>query len=329
MRILLCLLISMFVATSTNAQQTGLFKEYDALVTPRADVPIGALWIPGIGPSGNGAEGNIAITKGVSSNTISSNVRKQIGLGLGKLFGLGGGRNTVKSVELADVEIHRVSDIGELKINAGQQFLLEAIKAGRITIVIDEASNATLNANAATQGIPITANLDLGNVRKVTLDGSNLFLAYQVASLGSPKVTISKYNYKGPTVTLANTHRFLFYSEDTTSDQRVTQVRYQNIRAPRADGSFPTSVIKVNESKQGSEFRGIWDFTLPRQLVGSTLTATGITINHRRGQVCFSPQEITNSDGSQMCINGGPEGKIEIRTTTFKMVRVKKPSGTY
>lgn len=329
MRILAVLLLSALTITPVHAQSTGLFKDYDALATPRANLPIGAQWIPTVGPGGAGDPTNVSITQGVSSNTLSTNVKKQIAFVLGNLLGIGGGSTTVTSVELSDIEIHRVADLSLLKISAGQQVLFEGVKAGKITMTVDKESALKLNANAAARGVPITASADMGNMRKVTLDGSNLFLAYQVISLGVPKVTIKSHRYKESLVTIDKFHRFTFYMSGDGDNSRVTQVRYQNIASPLPDGSFPTEVISVKEQPSGDGFYGIWDFSLPRYAAGNSLTATGVTINHKRGRVCFDPAKVTFPDGSGRCISGPTEGKIEIRSSTFKIARVKNPSATY
>lgn len=329
MRLIFALFVTIGLNSSAYAQSTGLFTEYNALTTPRADVPIGALWLPSVGPAGPGQSDNVTVTRGVSSNNLSSNLKKKIGLGLSNLLGLNAGSTTITSVELQDVEIHRVGDMSRLNVAAGQQVLYEGLKAGRITVTIDRTSAANLNAAAAARGLPITASVDVGNNRKITFNGSNLFLAYQVVSFGSPQVSIKRHKYKDSLVTINNFHRFTFHMNGEGDNARVSQVRYQNLASPLPDGSFPTQIIPVKELQRGNGYYGIWDFTLPRYISGNRLTATGVTIDHERNRICFNPDNVANTDGSRLCISGPTEGTIEIRSSTFKIGRVNNPSATY
>lgn len=307
------------LAVPASAQSTGLFKEYTALVTPRDDLPIGAVWLPSIGPDGNWDETNITKTSGANSISLNSSLKRQIGLGLGNLLGLNGGANVIRSVKVDGIEIHRVADISKLKINAGQQVLYEGIKARRIELTVDAGATADLTVKAQSLGVPIVAAASGGNTSKVTLDGSNLFLAYQVISLGVPKVKTKERRHEGDETVFDKTHRFTFCRCHENGD---VDVRYQNLKAPTANGTFETKTMTISPGP------GWTEISLPPYLSGNTLAATSATIRYNPRQDCGA---IYKESGEPVCFIFFDEeaNNITMRTATFSIKRVKEPSATF
>ena len=304
-----------------QAQSTGLFRDYTALTTPRTDIPIGARWIPGTGPDGTADSSNVTVSKGANSLTLNSNLQRDIGFGLSSYLGLSANRSAVRSVNLEGIEIHRVADIGKVQVNAGGQVLYEGIRAKTVELTVDSSVGAELTAGATVRGIPVSANVVQGNTRKITLDGSNLFLAYQVISFDSAQRRETEKRHRGGEVTLNNTYRVTFCRCHENGD---VDVRFQILMAPRPDGTFATRMITHRPSPGG------WsEISLPRYFNGNRLTAASATVHYNPLRDCSNG--ITDGAGNPVCFVSFPDSanKITLRTTTFRIRRVERPSGTF
>lgn len=318
--ILLALTMGSILASSpVSAQSTGLFKEYTPLVTPRSDLPIGALWIPSVGPSDGGDPANVSVQQGVSTISLDSTTRQKIGFGLGNFLNLSGGGDVIKSVDIDGIEIHRVADVGKLSITAGQQVLFEGIKARRIALTVGSDKAAEVTANAAAKGIPVVASASAGSAQKITLDGTNLFLAYQVVGFNNPKVKTVRKKHKGSEVTIGDGYRFTFCFCHDNGD---ADVRVQNLKMPDINGKFPMT-------KELYPANASWlELSLPRQLSKNRLTAASATVRIRQHKSCFAEETTT---GEKLCLVSfpGEANDVTLRTTTFQIERNKKPSATY
>lgn len=310
---------ALFVAVSAaaSAQTTPIFQEHSALAVPRANIPIGAEWIPGVGPNGAGNAGNVDIAQGMSASSINTVTRRKIALGIGTLLGLNANSSNEQTVKLEGIEIHRVKDIGQLSLAAGQQVLFEGIKAKTISITVDKSQGAALKAAAQAKGIPISADVDAGNTRKISLDGSDLFLAYQVISFSDPRVRTSLKYHGGKEITIDETYRFRFC--ECLPDGGV-EVYMTNLLAPTTSGTYSTTKWSIPGNIAWSEFG------LPPHRRGETITATMATIRYRNDRIY-----MTAPSGEERFLSNYPRERnsIELRSTSFKIKPVKNPSATY
>src|SRR4051795_8259319 len=65
------------------------YQGFIGINPPRADVPVGALWINGYGPSGEGAgSDNLGTVKSLSALSIDKNLQLQLSVGLLDLLGI-------------------------------------------------------------------------------------------------------------------------------------------------------------------------------------------------------------------------------------------------
>lgn len=231
-----------------QAQTGSLFDKYTVMVTPKADVPVGARWIPGVGPSGSGTEANVSVSAGAASSTVNSTTKKQMSLSVAQFLGFSGNSSQAINVTLESLEVHRVTDLTKLKIKPGEQVLYEAIKAKKIVFKADDATAVGVKASATARGIPISADVSTGNDSAITLDGSNLFLAYQVIQLKPAKISTIRKDHKGEEVTISDTYRFQFCRCLPNDGVRISVT---NLRAPNPDGTFDRSTYQMKDQRGG------------------------------------------------------------------------------
>jgi hypothetical protein len=303
------------------AQTGSLFDKYNIMVTPKADVPVGARWIPGVGPSGVGANDNVSISAGSAASTINSTTKKQMSLSVAQFFGFSGNSSQSIKVNLESLEIHRVIDLTKLEIKPGEQVLYEAIKAKKIIIKADDANAAQVKANATARGIPINADASVSGDSAITLDGSNLFLAYQVVQLKLGKLSTVRKSHEGEELTISGTYRFQFCQCLPNDGVRVIVT---NLLAPNADGTFNKSVYVMKDQ------RGGWlDIPLAGRLVGNKLISAIATVKYgsffpMKGVTVAATGEPLRFEDFNSKFNN-----VTIRSITSEIEPVSKPQGIY
>lgn len=205
------------MATPSNAKKAAApvnpLSKYQAMAVPRSEVPIGAEWLVGIGPNGEGTPaGNISISKGLSAVALSEDTKKKISFALGSFLGLNSDKAQKLEAKYADLEIHRVRSFGALEtVVAGQDLLYEAVKVRNIEITVEEGSVAGIQAAANVKGVPLSAGASKDGKRTLTIDGSNLFVAYQAVRISpaTTKTTKAFISKDGSEATVDN-YRFKF-----------------------------------------------------------------------------------------------------------------------
>lgn len=114
------------------------FDGFVAINPPRADVPVGALWINGYGPTGDGAaKENLETVRSISSLSIDKNLQLSLNLGILDLLGIDPEARDHYVARFSDISILRVKDLSKLTGVKGEPRIIEALKAGTVTVSSD------------------------------------------------------------------------------------------------------------------------------------------------------------------------------------------------
>lgn len=158
-----------------------VFEGYKLLSNPRANIPIGAVWFQDQGPNGNRAAAeNIEIVDGATVVNFTQDQRRTLIANVARFIGLTGVQAKNVTVNLSDLKVVRVKDIFQMDVSTDGNILYEGISAGTMTFTHGRDLNLDLASEFTAKGIPVDAAVTTGNNRSVTVNGSNLFLAYRV-----------------------------------------------------------------------------------------------------------------------------------------------------
>lgn len=159
---------------------SNVYQGFLALGGPRAEVPVGALWIDGFGPYGDsGAPDNLETVRGLTGVTIDRQLELQLTAGLLDLLGIEPGLRKQFQARFTDLSIVRVKDVARLAGPAGEPRIVEALKAGSVLVTTN--SDVGLNIDRRRIGGPFAATLDSGNRRVFTIEARDMFIAMRVA----------------------------------------------------------------------------------------------------------------------------------------------------
>lgn len=159
------------------------FGRYTALHELRSSVPVGALWIPGHGPYGEGASPENLVTEpGLSEITIDNNLQASFTAGFLNLLDLDPSYRSKVTARFGNLSIVRVKDMAKLDGPSGAPRIYAALKAATITITVVQDLGLDIEAKLAGSDLNVVAKGTAGRARTFTIDGKDMFLAIQVAA---------------------------------------------------------------------------------------------------------------------------------------------------
>lgn len=159
------------------------FEGFTAINPPRAEVPVGALWVDGYGATGAKASDNNVETV---RSLVGVNMEKELQLNLSaailQLVGIDPRYRDRYTARFTDLSIVRVKDAEKLEGPVGELRILEALKAGSVIVSTD----GELGLNAETvlwnPGNSV-GNLASGRRRTNSIEGRDMIVAIKVGRL--------------------------------------------------------------------------------------------------------------------------------------------------
>jgi hypothetical protein len=132
-----------------------IFEDYTALSEPRADVPVGALWVQDYGPFGEGAAAdNLVTVRSVSALTLNREQNVRLTLGVLSFLNIDPGLRSQMTARFSDITIVRVKEMAKLSGPPGEPRIYEALRAGIVTVTL----NNDLGTDIGTfGGVPVPA----------------------------------------------------------------------------------------------------------------------------------------------------------------------------
>lgn len=302
---------------AAQAPSAELFKGFVSMKVPQSTLPIGARWIPGVGPTGPAAEqGNVTRAESVSSAILNASTKKSMTFSLASFLGLSGNAQSSMDAQFNDLSIDRVTNFTQIKgVNSGDQLLYSGLRAGTISITIDKGSAVDLKAAAEAKGLTISLGGTSGNSAHAELKGSNLYFAYQVLSLGDPKVRQITAQHGGNEATVEGTYRFRFCQ---CAPGTPLTIEIQNLKSVGFDGQYVTHRIKHDPETQYLN-----EYSLDPYFSGAMITAGRVKFKYRALQQCTLMGMVTK-DGKPIKICGDikfpkKENSLTVTLTTFKL----------
>ncbi len=164
------------------------FEGFVAINPPRPEVPIGALWINGYGPTGEGAApNNLETVRSVSALMIDKGFQLALSVGLLDLLGIDPKARDRYTARFTDLSIVRVKDVGRLSGPKGEPRIIEALKAASVTVSSD--SELGLNGQSLGWQSPVRGSTTNGRTKSYSIEARDMFIAVRVAT---PEITRSK-----------------------------------------------------------------------------------------------------------------------------------------
>jgi hypothetical protein len=158
------------------------FEGFVAINAPRPDVPVGALWIDGYGPTGEAASAdNLETVRSLQGMSIDKGFQFTLSLGLLQLFGVDPRYRDRFTARLTDLSIVRVKDPARLSGPKGEPRIVEAIKAASIIV----SSDLEFGLNGQTLGWRprgVEGTGTSGRTKASAIEARDMFIAIRVAT---------------------------------------------------------------------------------------------------------------------------------------------------
>jgi hypothetical protein len=185
-----------FLKAETVRSQ-NILKGYKILNIARRDVPLGAQWIDGVGPDGDGTTSdNIRFTESVDYLNVDNAIKASITLSIIKYLGIRGDYASKIKIQCKNLKIYTVHDISKTSIRTGQYMLYEYITGDSISVVYDKSIKASVELELKQKFSDYKMNASTDQSQKGTFSGRNLALGYRVFEFGKTKVVEKKVKIK-------------------------------------------------------------------------------------------------------------------------------------
>jgi hypothetical protein len=157
------------------------FQGFVGINPPRADVPVGALWIDEYGPTGEQASAdNLETVRSLSSVSIDKNLQLAITFGLLNVLGIDPKARDHYTARFSDLSIVRVKDMARLSGPKGEPRIVEALKAGNVTVSSD--TDIGLSGDKAGFQSRIIGSANNDRTRTYAIEARDMFIAIHVAT---------------------------------------------------------------------------------------------------------------------------------------------------
>jgi hypothetical protein len=313
----------------------GNVPGFKTLSVPRRDIPIGAQWLPGIGPAGNGTAAEaLTVRRGLSTSALTSTQRRQIATSLATYFGLTASVSKEVEILYNELSVITAPDITQSQIKSGQSVLYEGIKASKFQLKYKSSLDNAVRAALTAKGIPVESNAGAAGGESVAAVGEDLFVAYRVVKFESQGVKrqSKRVSYEGQTYrTKLGRYEIDIDFDDVPACycQRQTPERWSSC-AKTAVSEIQVRSFEMSSGPSG----GIYETTLqylphehqdrPFKLATSE-DGGNITTDYLRVMVRYSPVGGMKEAGLCMVEIDEPYSRFELITSKFKLRHVASP----
>lgn len=158
------------------------FDGFVAVNAPRPEVPVGALWIDGFGPTGEGASAdNLETVRSLNGMTIDKGLQLALTAGIFGLLGIEPRLRDRYTARFTELTIVRVKDVSRLAGPKGEPRIIEALKAASIVVSTDTEVGLNGRGNAgALRAVDVSTTN--ARTRNYAIEGRDLFVAIRVAT---------------------------------------------------------------------------------------------------------------------------------------------------
>ena len=314
-------------ASLADPREMPLFGGYTVLEIPTNEVPLGATWLQGYGPTGEGTgPDNIATESGLTAVTSSREQQRNVGLRAAPFVTINPSSRTRAAVNFSDVTIHRVKDLAALGFKPGESRIYEALRAGRLNVQVEQGSRSEVSGGARQFPVDLSGELSTQKQSNVGVEGNNLFVAYKVITAEPRSTKASRGRFRqgdnGWAASVAGYEARIPFSSSCHCDgaeAACDATRSLLITRPAAG---PAEAVEFSASLS-AERRQLFDLPAGKERPA----AGGPLLDLTQVEVEFRPNEGTGSsdDVSSKCLATGTPTRMAVTRTTVQLKLLPEP----
>lgn len=167
---------------------------FEILDLPRSDIPIGSMWIPGIGPTSAGlGEKELSVSQSFDEVKLQSNAKLEgaVRLAVERLLDVefSAEGQGFENIWLDELEVVRPKDLFALDISGGSVYLFEGVRVKKFSLssVSDVNSVLQLSTERLRQAkLDLQGSETTGQTLRYTM-GDNFYVAYKLVEFAEAK----------------------------------------------------------------------------------------------------------------------------------------------
>lgn len=187
-------LLAILTAASTYGQNPTkeVFKDFSLLELPRADVRIGAMWMNGIGPIGDGApEDNVIVQKSYDNLTFDKDRDFKLKLDgiLSNWLSLGADRKKDVTYKFDKLEIVSAKDPMSLDtmLDLEKKYIYQGIRIKDMSIITEKSMALDITGKLKLKIDTLTGSIDYDGGKTIKISGLDIYMGIKIVAFDPVK----------------------------------------------------------------------------------------------------------------------------------------------
>lgn len=174
----------MLTSASFSQNLKNILDGYTVNKIPTDRSIVGAKWVKNFGATTEGlTDDKLIISKSLNQYSLDKESAESLGVGVLSILGLTGYSTNDISVVFNDLQIYSIKNIYELSLIEGEKIVFSAVKAGSFDLIFNKNLESSVKAKIPLRNLKIDAEINLGEQKRVTINGSNLFVAQKIGQV--------------------------------------------------------------------------------------------------------------------------------------------------
>lgn len=178
--------IFLLLITSTIFSQNlnNILEGYTVNKVPSDRLIVGAKWVKGFEATTEGlSEDKLIISKSLNQFSLDKESSESLGISVLSVLGLTGYSSNEITVIFNELQIYSIKNIYEIPLLEGEKIVFSAVKAGSFDLIFTNNLESAVKAKIPLKNLEIDAEVNLGDRKRITINGSNLFVAQKIAQV--------------------------------------------------------------------------------------------------------------------------------------------------
>lgn len=189
------LICSFLIINNCYSQQLkNVLDGYTISKIPTQKSIVGAKWVTDLGATMEGLpETDLTIAQSLNQISIDKENQGYLGLALLSSLGLTGYASNDLNVIFNKLEVYTIKNLYQLPLSKGEKIVFSSIKVASFDLEFNKQIAASVLAKLPQNNISVDAEVDYGSKKRITINGSNLFIAHKIIKIDNIKSkTVSK-----------------------------------------------------------------------------------------------------------------------------------------
>ncbi|PJJ67336.1 hypothetical protein [Chryseobacterium geocarposphaerae] len=180
-----------------SQQLKNILEGYTISKIPTNHSIVGAKWVTNLGATTDGLpENQLIISQSLNNLALDTENTGSLSLGLLSSLGLGGYSSNDLKVVFNKLEVYTVKDLYKLPLVEGEKMVFSSLNAAAFDLIFNDNISASIMAKLPKNTLEIEGEVDYGNKKRISVNGTNLFVAHKIVTIDKIKTKTKTKSFR-------------------------------------------------------------------------------------------------------------------------------------